>query len=245
MNESRRAGDRAVVDQRGPLAVPRLHVPVERVPAGVEPAAGEPAVVRRVRARRAPSSGGASQSIADSLLAPEPGRILETARGRSRRTPLTTCALLMRLGLQHHHESVACQRMTGALRRAASPERRMERQSDASPPSAPTTTSEGRAKRRPSIEHRDGVLGSTPKRSGREGEAWPRRGTSRGHRARAAAPPNARVIRRWNGADQAPEAEAAATRGARNERRAWSGRTTAPPAARRPRRSRGRGCRAR
>ena len=38
------------------------------------------------------------------------------------------------------------------------------------------------------------------------------------------APPNARAIRRWNGADPAPEAEAAATRGA--QRGAWSGRST-------------------
>ncbi len=45
----RRPGHRAVVDQRGPVAVAGLDVAVERVGAGVEPAAGEPAVERRVR----------------------------------------------------------------------------------------------------------------------------------------------------------------------------------------------------
>ena len=49
------------------------------------------------------------------------------------------------------------------------------------------------------------ALGSTPKRSGPEGGAWPRRGTSRGHRSPSAAPPNAGVIRRWDCAARAAQ----------------------------------------
>ena len=43
-----RAGDRAVPDQRDPLAASRRDMAVERVPAGVEARAGKPAVKRRI-----------------------------------------------------------------------------------------------------------------------------------------------------------------------------------------------------
>ena len=90
--------------------------------------------------------------------------------------------------------------------------------------SEPPTTGEGRAKRRPPPEHRHGAQGSPPKRSGREGEAWPRRRRSRGHRALAAAPPNARVIRRWDGAAKA--AKRRRPRRDERQRGAWSGKDT-------------------
>src|ERR1700676_1402490 len=41
--------DRAVPDQRDPLAAPGRDMAVERIPAGIEPAAGKPAIERRPR----------------------------------------------------------------------------------------------------------------------------------------------------------------------------------------------------
>jgi len=43
-----RVGDRAVVNQGNPLALPRRDMAVERVPAHIQPTAGEPAVERRL-----------------------------------------------------------------------------------------------------------------------------------------------------------------------------------------------------
>jgi hypothetical protein len=60
-----RAGQRAVVDDRDPLAMAGLHVAVDRVPAAVQLAVREPFVERRVVVEReAPSRRVSSQSIA-------------------------------------------------------------------------------------------------------------------------------------------------------------------------------------